>query len=450
VNAYVRSLKTALNKTDARTKRVFVVAGASYMGRFGQAVAVLVTLPLARQSLNPELFGVWMMLSALLGFMAFADLGIGNGVLNQATKAKATGDQQLLRQILVTGYAITASVGALLLFSWFTWTQYSTEPTALAGRISTENRAEVLKALSIFAFILAVNIPASLILRVQLGVQQGYLNGFNQLAYALLTVTLVPLTLYWGGGVAELVLATLGVQAMVNTLNSVLWLHKHGMLSGHNWIQSLDTKTAALLLQTGSMFFLLQLAAAFAFQSDAIVITQVLGQSAYGDFAVVQKLFLFISMLLSAAMLGLWPAFGEALASNQKDWAKKALKRGIAAAAAVTSLGVITLAALMPWILEYWMKSAIQPVRGLIWVLAIWTVIDGVANVAAAFMNGANLLRPQLLLAVGMATTAFAAKWFLTPIFGTTGAVLGTIFAYCLISVPGQIYILKRAFNAKE
>lgn len=450
MKAYVRSFKTALNKTDARTKRVFVVAGANYLGRFGQAIAVLVTLPLARQSLNPELFGVWMMLSALLGFMAFADLGIGNGVLNQATKAKATGDQQLLRQTLVTGYAITASVGGLLLLCWFVWTKFSVEPTALAGVISNENRPEVLKALSIFVFVLAANIPASLILRVQLGVQQGYLNGFNQLAYALLTVILVPLTLYWGGGVAELVLATLGVQALVNLLNSVVWLQKHGMLSGHNWIDSLNTQTAKLLLQTGSMFFLLQLAVAFAFQSDAIVITQVLGQSAYGDFAVVQKLFLFISMLLSAAMLGLWPAFGEALASNQKAWAKKALKRGIATAAAVTSLGVITLAALMPWILEYWMKSAIQPVWGLIWVLAIWTVIDGVANVVGAFMNGANLLRPQLLLAVGMASTAFAAKWILTPVFGATGAVIGTIFAYCFISVPGQFYILKRAFNAKE
>lgn len=450
MNGYVRSLKTALNKTDARTKRVFVVASANYLGRFGQAIAVLVTLPLARQSLNPELFGVWMMLSALLGFMAFADLGIGNGILNQATKAKATGDQQMLRQTLVTGYAITASVGVLLLISWFAWTQYSIEPTALAGEISTENRAEVLKALSIFALILAINIPASLILRVQLGVQQGYLNGFNQLAYALLTVTLVPLTLYWGGGVAELVLATLGVQAMVNTLNSALWLHKNDMFHGHNWIQSLDTKTASLLLRMGSMFFLLQLAVAFAFQSDAIVITQVLGQSAYGDFAVIQKLFLFISMLLSAAMLGLWPAFGDALARNQKVWAKKALKRGMVMSAVVTLLGVSALAAAMPWILKYWMKSSVQPMWGLILVLAVWTVIDGVANVAAAFMNGANIIRAQVVLAMLMALTAFGGKWVLTPSLGATGAILSTILAYCLISVPTQVYIIKKFFNSKD
>lgn len=437
-------------KADARTKRVISVAGASYLGRFGQGIAVLVNLPLARESLNSELFGVWMMLSALLGFMAFADLGIGNGVLNQVTTAKATGNRELLQRTLAAGYAITGTVGGLLFLVWIIWIKVSIEPTALAGAISADNQPEVLRALSFFAIILAVNIPASLILRVQLGAQQGYLNGLNQLVYAVVTMALVPLTLHLGGSVSELVLATLGIQAVVNTLNSLIWLHRHSMLGENDWIRSLDAQTTKSLLHTGSMFFLLQLAAAFAFQSDAIVITQTLGQSAYGDFAVVQKLFLLISMLLSAAMLGLWPAFGDALASNQKAWAMKALKRGMAAAALITILGVSALATGMPWILEYWMKSTVQPAWQLILVLSIWTVIDGVANVAAAFMNGANMLRTQLIMAVGMASAAFAAKWVLTPILGVAGAVLATILAYCLISVPGQTYVLKRAFNTKE
>ena len=440
----------ALVKSDARTKRIIAAAGASYLGRFGQGIAVLVNLPLARESLNSELFGVWMMLSALLGFMGFADLGIGNGVLNQTTKAKATNDRELLQRVLSAGYAITGTVGCLLFLAWFAWAKLSYEPTALAGAISAHNQPEVLKALSFFAIILAVNIPASLVQRVQLGAQQGYLNGLNQLIYAMLTLIMVPLTLHWGGSVSELVLATIGVQVLVNILNSIIWLQRHGMSYSHNWIRSLDLQTAKSLLKASSMFFLLQLAAALAFQSDVIVITQTLGQSAYGDFAVVQKLFLFISMLMSAAMLGLWPAFGDALASNQKAWAMVALKRGMIAAAVITLLGVSALSAGMPWILKYWMNSAVQPMWGLIFVLAVWTVIDSVANVAAAFMNGANILRPQLVIAVSMGSAAFGAKWLLTPSLGPTGAVLATILTYCLISVPGQVYLLRKAFNTKE
>ena len=450
MKSFLQRVETAVNKTDARTKRAIAVAGSSYLGRFGQGVAGLVTLPLARESLNPELFGIWMMLSALLGFMAFADLGTGNGVLNQVTTARATNDQQLLRRTVASGYAITFTVGCLLLISWITWTKFSLEPTAVAGSISAENRNEALKALTIFSIVLAINIPASLILRIQLGYQQGYLNGLNQLACAVCTLALVPLVLHWGGGVPELVLATLGIQAFVNTTNSLIWLQRHGMFAGQNWLQSINKNTVSALLKTGSMFFLLQTAAAFAFQSDAIVITQTLGQTAYGDFAVIQKLYLFVSMLLSAAIMGLWPAFGDALASNQKAWAIKTLKRGMVMAGVVSLVGVSMLSAAMPWILEKWMNSSIQPIWGLILALAIWTVIDGVASVAAAFMNGANILRPQLLLALAMASTAFAAKWILTPTLGVTGAVLSTILAYCLISVPGQIYVLKLVLNTKE
>jgi O-antigen/teichoic acid export membrane protein len=149
-------------------------------------------------------------------------------------------------------------------------------------------------------------------------------------------------------------------------------------------------------------------------------------------------------------MLGLWPAFGDALENKQKAWAINTLKHGMAMAATTSLVGVVILSISMPWILEHWMKSSVQPIWELILVLSIWTVIDSVANVSAAFMNGANILRPQLIIAVGMASAAFAAKWLLTPLLGAAGAVLGTIIAYSFISLPGQIYILRRALNTKE
>lgn len=440
----LRRALAALDAVDERTKRVIAVAGVTYVGRFVQGIAVLVTLPIARASLPPDLFGVWMMLSSLVAFMAFADLGIGNGVLNQSTRAKATGDAELLRRTLASGYVVTGGVGCLLFASWLVWSSFSIEPTILAGSVSAENRSEVLRALSYFAFIFAVNIPASLILRLQLGMQQGYFNGLNQIVCSVMSMLLIPLALYHGGGVPELILATIGVQATVNVVNSLVWLNFHDMLGVRFWRRSVDMLSVSLLLRTGVIFFFLQLSAAFAFQSDSIVITHTLGQGEYGDFAVVQKLFLFVSMLLSAALVGLWPAFGDAIASQNKDWVRKALVRGAAITATVAIIAVGVLAISMPWILRNWMHSTINLSWGLVYALAAWTVIDAVAGVFAAYMNGANLLRVQLVFAVGMALTAFATKWILTPVLGTAGAVLSTILAYCLVSVPGQVYIFKR------
>src|SRR5207247_10417659 len=107
------------------------------------------------------------------------------------------------------------------------------------------------------------------------------------------------------------------------------WLRRHRVLGGALARGLVDVPTLRGLLRIGGQFFALQLAVAFAFQSDAIVITQKLGQAAYGDFAVVQKLFLFISMLLNSALLGLWPAFGDAIARGDMTWARRTLVRSL-------------------------------------------------------------------------------------------------------------------------
>lgn len=443
-------LTETMHEMDARLLRVVVTAGASYFGRFGAGLAVLVTLPMARRALDPELFGVWMMLSALFGFMAFADLGVGNGVLNNITQARASRDDIQLRRTLLAGYACTGSVGVALALGWLAWAHCSSDPTVLAGAINPAHRGEVLAALSAFALVLAVNIPASLVQRVQLGMQEGYWNGIAQFIGAMATMVAVPLTLRHGGGVDMLVFATVGVQAAVNVANTVIWLGRRQLLGVRCWRGTLHAPTLVKLLSSGVLFFLLQASAAFAFQSDAIVISQTLGQAAYGNFAVVQKLFLFVSMLLTAAMVGLWPAFGDAIASGNMTWVRKVLRRGILAAGGAALLASSALALAMPWILSHWMHTLLQPVWTLLLALATLTVMDAMANVLGAFMNGANILRAQLFFAVTMASTAFGAKWLLTPLLGATGAVLSTILAYCLISVPGQIFIFRKAFRSKE
>lgn len=443
------TLRAKIAKVDARLLRVIATAGATYLGRFGSGIAMLVTLPMARRSLDPELFGVWMMLSALLSFMAFADLGIGNGVLNKTTQAKASGDTHQLRRILTSGYICTALVGIALYVIWVAWLHLSPEPTTVAGHIQEVNRAEVLKALGVFAAILAINIPASLIQRVQLGMQQGYWTGVSQLVSALLMLAAVPLVLKNEGSLTALILATLGVQALVNIANAGIWLHWSGMLRG-NWRNTFHVKTMTSLLRTGALFFILQMAAAFAFQSDSIVITQTLGQHAYGDFAVVQRLFLFVSTILNAAMLGLWPAFGDAIARNNTVWAVHILKCTMIGAAAVALLVTLMLSAAMPWIMTHWLHVSWTPTWGLLATLSIWTVIDAVTVATAAFMNGANMLRIQVVVALLMSGTAFGFKWVLTPILGASGSVLATILAYSLVSIPGQIYVFSRIFRIKD
>ena len=438
-------LPARLANLDQRTGRILATAAASYLGRFGSALVLLVTIPLARQHLVPEQFGVWMMLSSLLSFFAFADLGVGNGVLNRVTLARANEREDEFAHAVAGGYLCTALVGVFLALVWFAWRAGASNPTSLVGTLTTASRAPALAALQAFVLLLALNVPATLIQKIQLGSQQGHLVGLSQLGASIATLVFVPTALMMDGPLWLLVVSSFGMQVLANIVNSVWWLTRHRVpaaIARHG----VHRATLVALLGSGAMFFVLQLAAAFAFQSDSIVLTHVLGPAAYGDFSVVQRLFLFVSALLSTGFTGLWPAFGDAIARGDMAWARRALLRSVIVAGCVAACVTGTLVLSLGTITSHWLHMVVAPPLSLALALATWTTIDAMTSVAGVFMNAANVLRAQIVFALLMASLAFAGKWWLAPILGPTGSVLATIGAYCLVSVPAQIFIFSRLF----
>ncbi len=430
---------------DQRTGRILATAAASYLGRFGSAIVLLVTIPVARQHLVPELFGVWMMLSSLLSFFVFADLGVGNGVLNRVTLARANAREDDFAHAVAGGYLCTGLVSIALVAAWFAWRLMSHDPTAAVGKLTPTSQAQALDALQAFVLLLALNVPATLIQKIQLGCQQGHLVGLSQLGASIATLIFVPTALMMDGPLWLLVAASFGMQVLANVINSVWWLARHHVPAAIA-LHGVHRATLVALLSSGAMFFVLQLAAAFAFQSDSIVLTHVLGPAAYGDFSVVQRVFLFVSALLSTGFTGLWPAFGDAMARGDLAWARRALLRALAVAAGVSALITCALVLSLGYVTSRWLHMPVAPPLSLALALATWTTIDAVTSVAGVFMNAANLLRAQLIFAVLMASLAFAGKWWLAPILGPTGSVLATIGAYCLVSIPAQIFIFSRLF----
>jgi O-antigen/teichoic acid export membrane protein len=432
---------------DGRSLRVLTTAATSYLGKFVATASVLVTIPIARAALPADLFGIWMMLSGLLAFFAFADLGIGNGVLNRITAAHAAGDLNEQRRTMRAGYACTGTIGALMLASWICWVELARMPTALVGSVAVEHEDEVMAALNIFFFLLAINIPASLVQKMQLGRQRGQWVGLAQAGGAVGTLIAVPASISFGGGLAGLVMASLGMQVAANLASTLLWnlqLYKTEVLevaSRHRQLPEWHAITA--LMRTGALFLVLQLAAAFAFQSDSIVIVHQLGQAAYGDFAVVQRVFMAASSILLAGLSGLWPAIGEALARGDAAWVKRTLLRSYAIVFTVIGVTCALLSTLMPQILSLWIGMDAPIAMALLVTLTAWTTMEALGNVSAAFLNAAGMLKVQIFFAVLMSTSAFVGKWVLVAKLGAWGAVLATLIAYSLISLPMQIQLLR-------
>jgi O-antigen/teichoic acid export membrane protein len=440
-------VNTIFNRLSNREIAVVSTAAATYLGRFGQGIALLINLPIIRSAFDPELFGVWMMLTALMVFLGFADLGIGNSIINRISKCKANSDYVSMQKTLVAGYSVLIVISILICIFWFLWVYLNDNPTSVCGVISKNNQGTVLDALKIYVVIIAVGLPANLIQRIQLGVQQGYWNGVAQFIGAIVATVYVWFIIQNNASLSKLVIATIGVPVVVNLINTCAWflLNKQNLF---NRGLMFEIRELVSLIKDGWVFFVLQIAAAFAFQSDSIVITQILGQKKYAEFALVQRFFLYLNLINSAAISGLWPAFSDAINRNDLKWIQHTLKKSLIGCSVFTLIGAATLGLTLPLILKKWFPNDPVPGAGLILGLAIWVIIDANGNVVGTFLNGANLLRIQLYLAVSMSISAFIGKWYMVQYFGVAGAVFATIFAYSAISIPGQYLIIKTKLKA--
>ncbi|PZP27311.1 MAG: hypothetical protein DI603_22350 [Roseateles depolymerans] len=431
-----------LSKLSPRSRRLLGTTAATYLARLCSALTLLITLPLARRQLDAEAFGLWMMLGSLVGFFAFADLGIGNGALNRINRARAAGDRRAELQLVSATALCTMGLGLALLLGWSVYLAAADDVLRFAGQISAAHRHDAQLAFTVFIVLTALNLPLGAIQKLQLGVQDGHWLGLMHATAAVLTAIALPLALWARLSLPWLVLASLGMSALVNLVAGTVWLAKQGYLLAA-WPRRDGWSTAPQLLKDGLMFFGLQLCAAFAFQSDAFVIGSQLGQAAYGEYAAVQRIFLAVSTLVSAALVGLWPAFGDALTRGDLAWVRRVLSRALFTSLLVVGgLGCL-LALAMPWLAAHWLHLP-TPTASLPWLLAAWVTVDALGGVCGSFLNGAGLIRPQLLAALSMAALAFAGKWWLVVPLGAEGAVAATLCAYLLISVPTLIWLLSR------
>jgi Na+-driven multidrug efflux pump len=85
-------------------------------------------------------------------------------------------------------------------------------------------------------------------------------------------------------------------------------------------------------------------------------------------------------------------------------------------------------------------------VSGLLLIaLGLLQVVHAGGAAVAMYMNGANVVRFQVILGLITAVVAIALKLYLLPIIGISGVVWATIFAYTLcVGVPSYVFLRRR------
>lgn len=429
-------------RAQERYRRLALSASATALAKLITVGTTLITVPLTLHYLGIERYGMWMAMSSVIAMLSFADLGMGNGILTAVAESNGRDDRDAIRRIISSGYLILGLIGALLAAAFFAFYPYC-DWGHLFNVHSSQASAEAGPALAVLVAALALNVPLGIVQRVQAGLQQGFSASLWQCLGSLLGLVAVLTAIHGEAALPWLVAGMVGgplVAASINTIQFFGFARRDlrpapGDLAADN---------IGRIARCGFWFLILQIAVSLAYASDNFVIAQVLGAGAVTAYAVPEKMFALITVLVGMALGPLWPAYGEAIARGDGSWVLQTLKRSIAGAVAISALLACALILFGNQIMSIWVGPAVAPPWTLFAVLGVWKVTEAAGSALAMFLNGANLLRLQAVLAATMACAAIVLKFFLVQRLGVAGAVFATTICYAVFVLAPWSFLLPR------
>ncbi len=381
-------------RANERRRRVLFTAAASLVARGTQAIATLISVPLTVRYLGQERYGMWMAISSITGMLAFADFGLGNGLLNAVADAHGRGDRVAARKAVSTAFLLLSTIAVGLMVFFFAiqegvpWASFFNVQSSVA---QMEIRQTVVAVVTCFA----IGVPLGVVQRVQLGYQEGFASNLWQAGGAILGLIGLICAVRMGVGVPGLVFAFYGGPLFALVLN---FLNQFGR--SRTWLvptpRAFELGIARSLGRAGSMFFVAQLGTVLILNAPNLVIARLLGANTVAPYSVVMKPIQALTLLTALWAIPLWPAYGEAAARGDWNWIARTFRRTAVLGLLVSVSGASLFFAFHRSILGYWVGVDLIPDGLTVGATCLFLVANSVRLTGSMCLNGLGHLRGQV------------------------------------------------------
>lgn len=437
-------LKSSSDPGRERYRRAGITGSASLIQRALTIVISFVSVPLTIHYLGAERYGVWLTISSLLVWMAMTDFGLaGNALVNVLSEAHGNDDRRAAQEY--TSSAVWALSAVAAVFAVVTIASFRYIPWSSVFKVSTVAPHELAVACALTLALFIVGLPLSVQNSIYSAYQDGYLSNAWGIAMNLTSLAALVIVTRFRGGLPELVLALSGTRTLVAVINVYYMFFKR-----YRWLLPVPSAVrwhcVHRLFKLGAKYFVTQIGSLGIYQSQPMIITQILGPAKVMVFVVAQKIITLPMDLVYMGTAPFIPAFGEAKARNDWNWIKGAYRNAtlVSLAGGVPVLLAIVLVA-KP-LIRVWAGPAAVPDTSLILWLAMYNVL-GVALMATGQLligvERVNALALSIVLcALGtMGLSVLFGRWV-----GLSGVAMAMATAKLITFWPIQLWAVRRIF----
>jgi O-antigen/teichoic acid export membrane protein len=422
--------KNLKSSGDSRTRRASLTGVTTLVVRAISVGTSLLSIPITARYLGTEQFGIWLLLNTFINWVAVADFGVVNSLMNVLTTAIAKGDKKTAKESVASAFfsmtfLALLSISIVLFLSQF-WDWEKVLNLKLSSSIERDTRLAVIVAICLLAIKLPLSIPRSIYLSFQEGYIHQLWNGLGNIL-ALLSLLIAQ---QYHANLAVLIGTFFGCILFSDLLSAIHLFYFH-----QKWlapkIECFNSEMFIKLLKIGGQFWIAQICSVAIFQTDLIVVSQLFGIGAVASYGVLQKMFSLTESVSAAFILPLWPAYNDARARSDYKWIAKTLRKSLILATIWAICFGVTIAVFSQSIVTNWVDKEIVLPQMLIVMMLLTYVLLPISQCMAMLVNGIGNLKFQSFVAPLSAIGNIGLSIILGNAMGSAGVTLAT--AICLL-----------------
>jgi O-antigen/teichoic acid export membrane protein len=437
------STHDGLNKE--RYRRVVLSTLSSFIGKFISVFTAFYSVPLTLNYLGTEMYGLLMVITSINVLLIFSDLGLGNGLVNHIAKNSTNQNSEDVKFRISSVFFILCLFSMLLLCFYFL-VENNIQWNTLFNIKDLNYTSDIKNAITIYIICFIVNVPLSVVYKVQMGFQEMFILNIWQTIGNLLGFILLMIFIELKFSLPYLIFALNGAPLILTLINFINEFFRKRKYLRPN-LEYFDFKISIDMIGVGVIFTLINLANVFGSSFDNFILTNNGGPSSLINYSIVTKLFsiLYIITYFSAPF---WPAFAEAIARKDRIWAINALKNILFITTGITLVACIFLVFFYKVIISYWVGNDFNPALSLILGFAVFWIFSAIAQAAVNFMQSEKYLKKLLLFTLFYSIVSFSCKILFVKSFGDTGVIWAGALSYGLLfALPITLYSFRTLRN---
>ncbi len=403
------------------------------IGKFWGILVVLFLTPYIVSHLGVERYGIWALLTSLVGYIGFLDLGVGGSYVRYIAEYYTQKDYAKVNQVINTGFLFCLGLAFVLI----PLALFVAKPLLIFLKLDPSTYPEIVFVFFWGVVIFSLSNATFVFGSVQAGLQRMELTNIVAMILTIPYTLGVILFLESGYGLKGLMIL-IGIMWMIQTIVNFCIAKK--ILPQFSFNPLLfKGKMFSELLRFGVKLQVSRLSQLVSFQVDKLLITYFLSVGIVTYYDLGSKITSAIRRLPLLLVSALVPASAEIFTKGDKEGLSKLYFRGSKYLFAVTTPLFLFIVLCSEMLVNVWVGPGFDLASPVIRILSVGYFFNLIMGVASSVALGMGKPEFEMKYGIVMSVLNFSLSLILIVKFGFYGVLVGTAFSLTL----GSLYFFR-------